>query len=115
MNEIHLGSVKFFNSQKDKLFGFATTTIKGKEEDLFFHFKDGVKMDASGGEPRFSERGEAPIKTLPEEGDLIVFSFSYGLKGLKASPWSFERDYREAEKEIQAHDLSKMLQAHRRH
>jgi len=99
---MELGTVNFFLD--DKYFGFITAD---KGEKIFFHFNDGMKIEAGGKEPQFSSYR---LGKNPEEGDYIVFERDRNLKGPKASPWGFERDFRKVEKEIHAQDLNKMLQ-----
>lgn len=92
------GIVKFFDSRSEKRFGFI---LRDGEQDLFFHFNDGVfpEIDPYTHEVSLNEKNVLSGKHLPDpkKGDELVFyTNSSGWRGEKASPWTFKKNYDEA-------------------
>lgn len=86
------GVVKFFDSRKEKRYGFL---ILEDGTEIFFHFNDGQIILPGEEEPEFSGKSTMVIKGKPmglrdpQKDDKIVFHRSPGYKGDKASPWDY--------------------------
>ena len=94
------GTVQYYNPQK--MYGFLDSDAG---EKVFFH------ASARGGAriwtfrtPRFSQRIELAFISdsidVPQKGDRIRFILSATLKGLQATPWTFERNWIEAQASV---------------
>jgi CspA family cold shock protein len=89
------GTVKFFNSNTDKRFGFITPDVAGR--DVFFHH-NGVRQPQRSiqgfKEPGLIQTGKV---RFPKQGDRIVYESESSPKGPRARLWAFEEDYKRAQ------------------
>lgn len=90
------GTVKFFDSRKEKRFGFITVDGGG---EIFFHFNDGETIEAA--QTSLILTG-GKLNREPQKGDRIHFERTRGGKGFKACPWIFSEDYSRALKELES-------------
>lgn len=81
------GTVKFFDPNSDKNFGFIA--VAGKK-DVFFHLKNGKTMEEKNGRPEFSQKN---VLREPKKDDAIIFEAVQSEKGPRASHWAFLEDY----------------------
>jgi len=93
------GTVKFFNAQQGKRFGFVRTE---SGEELFFHFNDGEFIIPGKVQPEFSEKAQMTIKGQlrslrdPQRDDIVIFNRKRGSGGWIASPWGYKSHYERA-------------------
>lgn len=107
------GTVKLFNAQEGKRFGFLTLA---SGEELFFHFNDGQFIEAGGSSPSFS--GKATIMRNgknfrlrdPQIDDKLVFQRSRGRDGRhRACPWGFYSHWETAEERLAKRPIYRVL------
>ena len=90
VDEIEIATVKWFNSNDNKRFGFLTDKTG---QDIFFHLNDGARTeryDASSGLVWFEQSN---FKYMPKIGDKIAFVRVPNPKGPKALPWTPSEEY----------------------
>lgn len=93
--KMETGTVKFFNNNPGKLFGFLLT-LQG---EVFFHFNNGcgVRPPVRGFDKPFLVSDDNRNLPMPKKGDRLVFERGVGKKGPKADSWAFEEDYKRAQ------------------
>ncbi len=91
---IDFGTVKFFDSRKDKMYGFISTG--DGSPDIWFHFNDLRMLEAQDEGVVFIN--ETPTNlVLPQIGESVVFERAAGKGGKpKACPWNYYRHYTKA-------------------
>lgn len=106
------GTVKWFNAQEGKRFGFLTLA---SGEEIFFHFNDGQFIEPGGNQPEFSGNptrvidGKTRRLADPKPEDKLVFRRSMGSKGDKAAPWGFISQWERAETIIARRPIYRVL------
>lgn len=103
MDTLERGKVKFFDSRDEKRFGFL---LLPSGEEVFFHFNDGGPVEAGPTQPLFRTQLRP---REPRKGDTLVFLRSSNRKGPKAAPWGFVDEYEQAEKEIDARPVYRLM------
>jgi hypothetical protein len=100
------GTVKFFDTRDDKLFGFVRTE---QGEEFFFHFSGGRELDTYDEQPDFSRR-RLDRSRFPKKGDQMVFILGDpGYKGERVGLWSFAEDYDQIQKELAARPTYRVM------
>lgn len=96
------GVVTFFDSRDNKRYGFIALR---SGEEIFFHFNDGRDLRVEEDRLKWYLPSGKSLAD-PKPGDVVVFQVEKGRKGLKAAPWTYERNYfREAKKLRPPHPL----------
>lgn len=107
-----IGTVKFFDSRRDKRFGFIRLE---SGEEIFFHYNDGEFIEAGNNSPKFSGKTtivlNRKVRHLPDprKGDILVFERDDGRKGPKASPWGYYSYWLEVGEKIANRPLYRVI------
>ncbi len=104
MSEAEYGIVKFYNGNKDKMFGFVTVLDANgapTTTELFFHYNNGYFLREGVGVPEFRfETGtmtETKVKHIkpPEKGTKLVFIRGINTRGEKVAKWGYAERWNE--------------------
>lgn len=96
------GVIKFFDSRKEKRFGFI---LLPSGDEIFFHFNEGRAVKVGLETPSLMA---APARE-PAKGDILLFERSKNRKGDKAAPWCFASDWKRAEQEIARRTVYRLM------